>query len=287
MIRPELRRACLALWLCFLAFAGSGAFAQTNQAENKVFLPNFWETSQRLDRPDLTGLRSIRFLTDDDYPPMHFLTEDGKLAGFNVDLARAVCDVLNVACTIQSRRWDTLLDALKEGRGDAVVASMRATAQLRASNAVSRPYLRTPARFIGRTGGAAPLSPDDAAGRTVGVVAGSAHENYLRTFFASAAIRPFETLDLALAALRNGEVEFLFGDGLTLAIWLNGTDGARCCVFAGGPYTESRWFGEGVVIVMRPNEPTLRRAVDYALQRLAETGKHAELYLRYFPVGFY
>jgi polar amino acid transport system substrate-binding protein len=147
--------------------------------------------------------------------------------------------------------------------------------------------LRTPARFIGRTGAAAPLSPDAAAGRTVGVVAGGAHENYLRTFFADAAIRPFETLDLALAALRNGEVEFLFGDGLTLAIWLNGTDGARCCVFAGGPYTESRWFGEGVVIVMRPGEPTLRRAMDYALQRLAETGRHAELYLRYFPVGFY
>lgn len=252
-----------------------------------VTLPNFWETSQRLERPDLTGLRSIRFLTDDDYPPMHFMTEDGRLAGFNVDLARAVCDVLNVACTIQARRWDTLLDALREGRGDAVVASMRATPQLRASHALSRPYLRTPGRFVAKSPAAPETTPESVAGRSVAVVAGSAHEAYVRTFFPAAALKPFEDLDKAITGFVRGEADYVFGDGLTLAIWLNGTDGARCCGFAGGPFTESRWFGEGVVIVMRRNETVLRRAVDYALQRIAETGQHAELYLRYFPVGFY
>ncbi len=253
----------------------------------KVALPNFWETSQRLERPDLSGLRSIRFLTDDDYPPMHFTTEDGKLAGFNVDLARAVCDVLNVACTIQARRWDTLLDALAEGRGDAVIASMRATPQLRARHALSRPYLRTPGRFVGRAPGAPDLTPETSAGRSVAVVSGSAHEAYVRTFFPAAVVKPFDDLENALDGFRRDEAEFVFADGLTLAVWLNGTDGALCCAFAGGAYTESRWFGEGVVVVMRQNETVLRRAMDYALQRVAETGQHAELYLRYFPVGFY
>ncbi len=251
-----------------------------------VTLPNFWETSQRLERPDLSGLRSIRFLTDDDYPPMHFMTEDGRLAGFNVDLARAVCDVLNVACTIQARRWDTLLDALGEGRGDAVIASMRATPRLRSSHALSRPYLRTPGRFVARAPGE-PVTPETVSGRTVAVVAGSAHEAYVRTFFPAAVLKPFDDLDKALAGFQRAEADLLFGDGLTLAIWLNGNEGARCCAFSGGAYTESRWFGEGVVVVMRQNEAVLRRAVDYALQRVAETGLHAELYLRYFPVGFY
>jgi polar amino acid transport system substrate-binding protein len=272
-----------------LAWAGPAAAQQSGGPgpAPAVALPNFWETSQRLERPDLSGLRSIRFLTDDDYPPMHFLTEDGKLAGFNVDLARAVCDVLNVACTIQARRWDTLLDALAEGRGDAVIASMRATPQLRARHAVSRPYLRTPGRFVARLPDLPELTPETVAGRSVAVVGGSAHEAYVRTFFPAAVIRPFDDLEKALDGFRREEADFVFGDGLTLAVWLNGTDGARCCAFAGGAYTESRWFGEGVVVVMRPNETVLRRAVDYALQRVAETGQHAELYLRYFPVGFY
>lgn len=288
------RTTCVAalfnLLMCLLlAGAGPAAAQQSGGpgAAPAVALPNFWETSQRLERPDLSGLRSIRFLTDDDYPPMHFLTEDGKLAGFNVDLARAVCDVLNVACTIQARRWDTLLDALAEGRGDAVIASMRATPQLRARHAVSRPYLRTPGRFVARLPDLPELTPETAAGRSVAVVGGSAHEAYVRTFFPAAVIRPFDDLEKALDGFRREEADFVFGDGLTLAVWLNGTDGARCCAFAGGAYTESRWFGEGVVVVMRPNETVLRRAVDYALQRVAETGQHAELYLRYFPVGFY
>lgn len=290
------RRTCIAvIFNCLIAvaaFAGSSAGrAQTavpaTGAPPAVALPNFFETAQRLERPDLSGLRSIRFLTDDDYPPMHFMTEDGRLAGFNVDLARAVCDVLNVACTIQARRWDTLLDALGEGRGDAVIASMRATPQLRASHALSRPYLRTPGRFVAKAPGVPEATPEALAGRSVAVVGGSAHEAFVRTFFPGTAAKPYDDLDKAIAGFQRGEADLVFGDGLTLAIWLNGTDGARCCGFAGGPFTESRWFGEGVVIVMRRNETVLRRAVDYALQRLAETGQHAELYLRYFPVGFY
>lgn len=252
-----------------------------------VFIPGFWETNQRLEKPEISGLKAIRFLTDDDYPPMHFLAEDGRLAGFNVDLARALCDILNVACTIQARRWDTLLDALKEGRGDAVIASLRATKDLRASFGVTTPYLRTPARFVGKQGAPATLTTDALAGRTVAVVEGSAHESFLRTFFPKATLLPVNDLERAKSALQRGDADLLFGDGLTLAVWLNTEDGARCCSFAGGPYTESRWFGEGVVIALRSNDPLLRRALDYALQRAAETGVHAELYLRWFPVGFY
>ena len=40
----------------------------------------------------------------------------GLPIGFNVDLARAICEELSVACTIQVRRFDTLLDALAEER---------------------------------------------------------------------------------------------------------------------------------------------------------------------------
>lgn len=251
-----------------------------------VFIPHFWELGQRLEKPDLAGLRVIRFLTEDDYPPMHFQTEDGRLAGFNVDLARAICETLNVSCTVQARRWDTLMDSLREGRGDAVIASVKPSAALRTEFAFSTPYLRTPGRFVARTPGLEP-TPGSLAGRSVAVVFNSAHEAYLRDFFPRATLKGFDDLDRARSALARGEVDLLFGDGLTLALWLNGSDSAGCCTFVGGPYTESRYFGEGVAIAMRRNEPVLRRGIDYALRRLAAQGVYAELYLRYFPVGFY
>ena len=83
------------------------------------------------------------------------------------------------------------------------------------------------------------------------------------------------------------EVEIAFGDGVAFALWLNGTDAGGCCAFRGGPYTESRFFGEGVGIALRRDNQAMKRALDYALKRVAERGVYADLYLKYFPVGFY
>ena len=74
-------------------------------------VPGFWDPRRRPDRPDMSRLTVIRFLTETDYPPFNFTGADGNPAGFNVDLARALCDEIKVTCTIQMRRFETLVDA--------------------------------------------------------------------------------------------------------------------------------------------------------------------------------
>ena len=86
-------------------------------------------------------------------------------------------------------------------------------------------------------------------------------------------------------ALKNGDVDLMFGDGIALAFWLNGTDSNGCCVFRGGPYLESRFFGEGVGIAVRRGNDLLRRAFNWALFRLWEKGRFTDLWLRYFPIS--
>ncbi|MDJ1158001.1 transporter substrate-binding domain-containing protein [Chelatococcus sp. SYSU_G07232] len=257
-------------------------------AAAEVVVPNFWDPRARPEKPELSGLRVIRFLTEDDYPPLHFADPEGQPAGFSVDLARAACEALQITCTIQVRRFDTLLDALDEARGDVVAAAIPITASLRRRFAVTTPYHRTPARFAARKEPAPPEPSAPAlAGRSVAVVGGSAHAAYLEAFFPQADRRNYLDFAAARAALRRGEVDYLFADGLTLALWLNGSDAAGCCTFRGGPYLESRFFGEGVGFILRPDDEPLRRALDYALHKLWDDGTFAELYLRYFPVSFY
>src|SRR5207253_2695926 len=173
-------------------------------------VPGFWDPRRRPERPDLTRIAQIRFLTENDYPPFNFPGPDGSPAGFNVDLARMICEALKVTCTIQARRFDTLIAALGDNHGDAIIAS---------------------------------LSPSP--------------------------------------ALRRGEVDLLFGDGIQLAFWLNGTDSGNCCEFRGGPFTESRYFGEGVGIAVRRGNDTLRQAFNWALFGLWEKGRFTDLWLRY------
>jgi len=269
--------ATLALSAASLAMAAEGAP-----------IPNFWDPQHRVDRPETSSIRVIRFVTEDDYPPFGFALPDGSLSGFNVDLARALCEELRVQCTVQARRWDTMIEAIEQSRADAAIASIAMTPANRARVEFTAPYYKTPARFVARAAVALPdTGPEALAGKTVGVVARSAHEAYLRAFFPRVSLRPYDNALALRSALKRNEVEIAFGDGVAFALWLNGTDAGGCCAFRGGPYTESRFFGEGVGIALRKDNQAMKRALDYALKRVFERGVHADLYLKYFPVGFY
>ena len=256
-------------------------------AADRLAAPSFWDPNLHIERPDLSALRAIRFLTDDDYPPLDFALADGSLVGFNVEIARAICEELHIGCTIQARRWDTLLDSLETGKGDAVIASLSISAATRARIDFTQPYYKTPARFVVRKDSLlGDATPATLVGKTVGVVAGSAHQSFLATFFPAAIGKPYPNFAALHEALRKGEVDAAFADGLTLAVWLSGQDSGDCCAFKGGPYTESHYFGEGVGIAVRKEDVDLRRAMDWALARLAAKGTYAEIYAKYFPIGF-
>ena len=249
-------------------------------------VPGFWDPRRRPERPDLTRITIIRFLTETDYPPFNFAGGDGAPTGFNIDLARLICEELKVPCTVQVRRFDTLIKALNDKKGDAVIASFAETPEMRKKVDFSDPYYRTPARFVSRRDLAIDdVRPQALEGRKVAVVAGTAHEAYLKSQFTEAVVQSYPNADSARFALKQGEVDLLFGDGISLAFWLNGTDSGNCCVFRGGPFLESRYFGEGVGIAVRRGNDLLRQAFNWALFQLWEKGQFTDLWLRYFPVS--
>lgn len=282
-IARKINALALGQALLFLCLSLSGLTAASAQ---DVAIPNFWDPRAPLERPDLTGLRPIRFLVDDDFPPLHFSGIDGNPTGFSVELARAACERLAITCTIQVRRFDTLLDALADRQGDVVAAAIPITASLRQRFAVTSPYFKIPARFaVKKDRNQPPPRAKAFGGKTIGVVGGTAHEAYAKAFMKEASLKPFQDLSDAQEALKAGQIDYLFAEGLGLALWIGGEDSAGCCDFAGGPYLESRFFGEGIGFIVRQDEENLRRAFDFALQQLWKEGKYAELYLRFFPVS--
>jgi polar amino acid transport system substrate-binding protein len=259
------------------------AYAQANDV---LPVPGFWDPRRRPERPDLSRVSQIRFLTEVDYPPFNYAGPDGHPAGFNVDLARLICEELRVTCTVQMRRFDTLIPALNENRGEAVIASIAVTEASRKVLEFSDPYYRVPARFATQRAAAQEeLRPELVEGKKIAVVAGSSHEAYLKALFTEAQPVPYPSAEAAREALRRNQVDYVFGDGISLSFWLNGTDSGGCCAFAGGAFFESRYFGEGVGIAVRRGNDTLRQAFNWALFRLWEKGRFTDLWLRYFPVS--
>jgi polar amino acid transport system substrate-binding protein len=289
------KNPCRGVWLALCVGLAWAALAPAElraqpgglrAAPPPVSVPGFWDPRRRPERPDTSRISQIRFLAEFDNPPFNYAGPDGNPAGFNVELARLICEELKISCTIQLRRFDTLLQALGENRADAVIASLAVTPETRQRVDFSEPYYRATARFVVRRN--SPLAdavPETTEGKKIAVVAKTAHEQYLKTFFTEAELKPFPNIDAAREALRKGEVDLLFGDGIALAFWINGTDSANCCAFTGGPFTESRYFGEGVGIAVRRGNDTLRLAFNWALFRLWEKGRFTDLWLRYFPIS--
>ncbi|WP_439615081.1 transporter substrate-binding domain-containing protein [Shinella sp.] len=264
--------------------------AAAAQERSAVDLPILFDTRERIARPDLSGIVRLRFLTTVDFPPFNFIDQTGKLAGFHVDLVREICRELALTekCQIQAVTFPELEKALVDGNGEAVAAGVAVTTDLRKRFLFSRPFMRLPARFA-VTKKAPPAGETAAAldGKRVGVVAASAHEAMLKAFFPRLKAEVFPDRTALLASLKDGKVDAVFGDGMQLAFWTNGTESAGCCRLFDGPYVSEQFLGEGLTIMFRKEDTAIAGAIDHALLALSRNGRLQEIYLRYFPVNLY
>ena len=275
--RRALSAAALAL-LAMLSLAPSPAFAQDADAAAPAPSQGSEPTRRVV----------IRFLTESDFPPFNFYDEDGVLVGFNVDVARAICQDLNTACDIKVRPWAELLPALQRGEADAVIAAHTVTPQALRSVDFTDRYFFTPGRFAGKLGGEAiEMTPEGLDGKRIGVAKNTAHEAYLKTFFRSSAIKSFENADLAREALLQGQVDYVFDDGISLIFWMHGTASKHCCEIKGGPFLEPKYFGDGIAIAVPKNDQQIKTMINGALARLRASGRLDELTERYFPIRVY
>ncbi|WP_224406751.1 transporter substrate-binding domain-containing protein [Afifella sp. IM 167] len=248
-------------------------------------IPNFWDPRSRIERPNTDTIGPIRFLATNDFPPFSYRDRRGALIGFDIDLVRAVCEVLEAECAIQTRPFDTLEKALRDKEGDAVIAGLSPDPEAKQPLLATRPYLKVPARFVSLSDAA--FDPDKAEGDFVGVVCHSAHQAYLERYFPDLAVACYPNLGDALASLKEKRLKAVFGDALRLSFWIHGETSGACCAFSSGPYLNDNYFGDGLKIVVRPNESELKSALDYALREVYRKGTYAELYLRYFPVSLF
>jgi len=290
VISPMTIRAVAPVWLAtlVLALACLSPAALAQQAKSKPIVPDNWQGDALRPKPDLKGLEKIRFVTDTDYPPFHYYDEVGALTGFNVDLARAICEVLEVECEVDATNWSDLIPTLDRGEADAAIASIRITAEaLKAADFTSR-YYATPARFAARKDSdLKDIRPETVEGLKIGVAKGTGHEAYLKKFFPDGAVAAFDHAEDAQKALKDGAIDLVFGDGITLTFWLNGVTSEACCEFRGGPYLDSRFFGEGVGIAVKKGNRKLAESLTYGLEQVHASGRYEELFLRYFPMNFF
>lgn len=229
----------------------------------------------------------IRFIAADNFPPFIFRDSEERLMGYNVDLAREICQSLKAACSLKIIPFNHLANTVFNGEADAVIAGVSMTPETLEKLSFSQIYMRFPGRFVvGRNSTLEPL-PETLSGKRIAVVEGSRHEAFLERFFTDAVAVPFENEELARNALSRSNVDALFGDGMRLSFWLDTRTADGCCKFAGGPWLDPSYFSGGLAIATKAGNTKILNAINLGLTRLQSNGRLGELYLRYFPRGFF
>jgi polar amino acid transport system substrate-binding protein len=264
----------------------TNAYAQ----ELTKLMPNFIGQTGAQAQTAASPLRSLRFLTSLDFPPFSYIDASGNLSGFNVYLARLICADMNIesACTIQAVPFDELEGALKKGLGDAIIAGVASNIKAREQLAFTKSYMGFPARFVALTKNSNKIDFEKGlAGYKIGVVAGTGHEKLARSFFPRATIIGFASQALLTTDLNEAKLDLMFGDAMQLSFWLAGSTSNACCHIVGGNYYSERYMGEGMRIATDAIHPEITNALNQSLISLQRQGKFQEIYLRFFPNGFY
>lgn len=229
----------------------------------------------------------LRIGTEGAYPPFNYTDSDGELKGFEIDLAMALCEEMEVTCELVAQDWDGIIPALLANRYDGIMASMSITEERMEVVDFSDRYYQTPARFAVRNDSdVTDTSSEALAGMTIGAQSATIHANFLEDVYGDSDVRLYPTQDEANLDLAAGRIDLILADSVVLDEWINGDDGS-CCMMVGENYADPAYFGSGVGIALRQDDDELRERFNAAIAAVLANGTHQEISDRYFTFSVY
>ena len=222
----------------------------------------------------------LRIGSEGAYPPFNFIDESGRLKGFDIDIARALCERMGVECKLVAQDWDGIIPALRAGKYDAIVASMSITGERKKVVSFTDKYYSNKVRFVAAKG--AGFDPGKLTGKTIGAQRATVAASWLEKNAGGAKIKLYDTQTNAYLDLAAHRLDAIFADGLVLYEWLQTKAGAGF-MLVGDAYN----LDEGIGIAVRKEDDALRQRLNAALTAIIADGTYARINARYFPFSIY
>lgn len=225
----------------------------------------------------------ITIATEGAFPPFNYLDRKGMPAGFEMELAQEACQRIKAECEFIALKWDELIPGLLEKKFDIIMSSMEVTRERRQRMGLSRRYYLSPGAFIAPKGAPYDGPPSLLRNKRIGIQKDSTHADWAdKSFRRSAQLRRYASVQEALTALANDEVDAVFGDKAQLWLWSQKPEG-KCCELVGQDIKDTQTLGVGVAAGLRKEDGKLREAFNKALGEMMTDGTYKKLNDKYFP----
>jgi arginine/ornithine transport system substrate-binding protein len=228
--------------------------------------------------------KKVRVGVEGNYPPFSRLGPDGKLAGFDIDIALALCAKMGAECTLVQQEWDGMMPALAARKFDMIVASMTISDERRKAADFSDPYYDVPSRWVAKAGAFKDHSPAALKGKTIIVLRNSPRAKHVAEKYPdSRTLLVNKETDVYLELVA-GRGDIGFGSSVVSSeAFLKKPEGKGFAQV--GPTVRLDGGGGGVGIAFRkgnPGDAALRDKVNVALKAIKADGTYKKLADRYF-----
>jgi len=225
----------------------------------------------------------ITIATEGAFPPFNYLDRKGLPAGFEMELAQEACQRIKAECEFIALKWDELIPGLLEKKFDIIMSSMEVTRERRQRMGLSRRYYLSPGAFIAPKGAPYDGPPSLLRNKRIGIQKDSTHADWAdKSFRRSAQLRRYASIQEALTALANDEVDAVFGDKAQLWLWSRKPEG-KCCELVGQDIKDTQTLGVGVAAGLRKEDAKLREALNKAFGEMMTDGTYKKINDKYFP----
>jgi len=225
--------------------------------------------------------------TEGAYPPFNYVDPDGNLKGFDVEIADALCQQMEISCKMIVQEWDGMIPGLLAKKYDVIVASMSITAERKKAVNFTGHYYRVPARFVARKGAGLEISKTGLKGKRVGVQRATTYANYLNGVFKDVVdVVYYASVENHNLDLITGRVDIVLAQAIFMNKWLESPE-AKDFEVVGEPIWNQKYIGEGAGIAMHKQNSKLLAQFNKALQEIVANGTHKRIADKYFSFDVY
>ncbi len=221
----------------------------------------------------------LRIATEGAYAPFNYTNADGSLGGFDVDIANALCEDMQVKCEIVAQDWDGIIPGLKAGKYDAIVAAMSVTPERSQQVSFSDPYFSNTLVFLAKKDSS--FNPNDSNDIDENLIAAqrsTISSQWLEDTYPKAKIKLYDTLSNAFLDLGSGRVNAMISDKLPAMQWLSSTSGESYALKG-----EEIDINDNFAIAVRSGDE-LQVKINQSLANLKANGTYEAINQKYFSV---
>lgn len=231
--------------------------------------------------------KKVRIGVEGAYPPFSEMGPDGKIKGFDIDMANALCAQMKAECTLVPQEWDGMIPALQARKFDAIIASMAATDERRKVVAFTDKYYSTPARLVAKAGTPLQATPEGLKGKRIGVQRSTIHDRFATDAFKGSEIVRYGKADEVYLDLVAGRIDVAMGDSVAIDGGLLKKPQGKGYAFFGPNYTDEKYFGTGSSIAVRKADTALAQRFNAAIKAIRADGTYKKIQDRYFSFDVY